>query len=45
MHGKKPSLSILEVEQVTQAMIHSKIEATILELVPKHVQIWQPKPA
>lgn len=28
--------------RITQAMIHSKIEAKILDKVPQHTKIWQP---
>lgn len=40
---KPPSLCSLETKnRVTQAMIHSKIESTLLDRIPRHLKIWQP---
>lgn len=40
---KTPTLHIAEVKnRVTQAMIHSKIDATILDKIPQHLKIWRP---
>lgn len=40
---KTPKLTIAEVKnRVTQAMIHSKIEATILDRIPPHHKTWAP---
>lgn len=40
---KTPKLSLAEAKnRVTQAMIHSKIEATILDRIPQHLKIWNP---
>lgn len=40
---KTPILSIAEMKnRITQAIVHSKIEAKILDKVPQHVKIWQP---
>lgn len=40
---KTPALNTIEMQnRVTQAMIHSKIEAIILDKVPQHFRVWQP---
>lgn len=40
---KTTTLCTLETKnRMTQAMIHSKIEATILDRIPKHRKVWQP---
>ena len=40
---KTPKLHITEVKhRVTQAMIHSKTEAIVLDRVPRHDKIWSP---
>lgn len=40
---KTSALSIIKMKnRITQAMIHSKIEATIIDKVPQHFRIWQP---
>lgn len=40
---KTPTLNLTETKnRVTQAMIHNKIEATILGSIPQHLKIWQP---
>lgn len=40
---KTPTLNVAEVKnRITQAMIHGKIEATILDCIPQHLKIWHP---
>lgn len=40
---KSLSLCILKTKnRITQAMIHSKIEATILHKILKHLKVWKP---